>query len=243
MNADPSRRVHARRPRTSTSRPVVRDARLAAAFAVAACVALIASACAPQVPTALTSKEIRDYHGQRLDSINDFRENSIRGPQTIDIKTYRLKIGGLVAHPASYTYAQVISENTTYTKVVQLDCVEGWSVKILWEGVLISDLLDRSAPLPGAVTVVFHGYDGYTTSLPLSYIRSAHILLADKMNGVVIPPIRGYPFMVVAEDRWGYKWCKWVTEIDLSGNPKYEGYWESRGYSQQGLITSNPFTP
>jgi len=29
-----------------------------------------------------------------------------------------------------------------------------------------------------------------------------NILLAYKMNGVVIPPARGFPFMVVAENKW-----------------------------------------
>lgn len=37
--------------------------------------------------------------------------------------------------------------------------------------------------------------------------------------------------MVVAEDKLGYKWAKWVTGIELSNNPDYKGYWESAGYS------------
>jgi DMSO/TMAO reductase YedYZ molybdopterin-dependent catalytic subunit len=96
---------------------------------------------------------------------------------------------------------------------------------------------------PEAVTVVFRGVDGYTTSLPLAFIRSNKILLAYKMNGVIIPPERGFPFMVVAEDRWGYKWCKWVTDITLSNDPKYLGYWEQRGYSPSGDVTNSPMAP
>jgi DMSO/TMAO reductase YedYZ molybdopterin-dependent catalytic subunit len=185
--------------------------------------------------TKLPGVQISSYHGQRLDSINNFVENSIKGPQAVDIKTYRLKVDGLVSQPTSYTYDQVISQNTTYTKVVQLDCVEGWSVKLLWEGVLLSDIIDRSHPSPDATTVVFVGVDGYTTSLPWQFIKDHKILLAYKMNGLTIPPIRGFPFMVVAEDHWGYKWAKWVTEIKLSNDPKYLGYWEQRGYSQSGM--------
>jgi DMSO/TMAO reductase YedYZ molybdopterin-dependent catalytic subunit len=195
----------------------------------------------PRTGGVLTGVEVRDYKGQRLDSVNDFRENSIKGPQQVDIATYRLKVDGLVGAPASYTYRQVLSQDATYTKVVQLDCVEGWSVKLLWEGVLLSDLIDRSKPSAGAVTVVFHGVDGYTTSLPLQFVRDKKILFAYKMNGVTIPPERGYPFMVVAEDHWGYKWAKWVDEIELSNDPKYLGYWEQRGYSQNGLRSQNQF--
>jgi hypothetical protein len=40
--------------------------------------------------------EIREYEGERLSSINDFRENSIAGPQHVDKERYVLKITGLV---------------------------------------------------------------------------------------------------------------------------------------------------
>jgi DMSO/TMAO reductase YedYZ molybdopterin-dependent catalytic subunit len=202
------------------------------------------AACAPPSMSGggvLPGVEIRDYQGQRLDSVNDFRENSIKGPQHVDLSTYVLSVTGLVSKPATYTYDQVISNETTYTKVVQIDCVEGWSVKLLWEGVLLSDLIDKSQPRPGAVTVVFRAVDGYSTSLPLAYIRSSHILLAYKTNGIRIPDERGFPFMVVAEDHWGYKWAKWVTAIELSDDAHFLGYWEQRGYSQTGVRSQNMF--
>jgi DMSO/TMAO reductase YedYZ molybdopterin-dependent catalytic subunit len=60
------------------------------------------------------------------------------------------------------------------------------------------------------------------------------------MNGVTLPVDRGYPFQLVAEDKWGYKWIKWVTRIELSNDRSYRGYWESRGYSLNGN-TSQPF--
>ena len=50
------------------------------------------------------------------------------------------------------------------------------------------------------------------------------------MNGQEIPPERGFPFQVVAEDRFGYKWAKWVTGIEVSDDENYRGYWEQRGY-------------
>jgi len=215
--------------------------RMRVALAALAALLLVAG-CAPKpVGGPLPSAEVRDYKGKRLDSVNDFRENSIKGPQHVDIATYKLKLGGLVDTPIDYTYADVLSKETTYTKVVRLDCVEGWSVTILWEGVLLSDLIDHSKASAEATTVVFKAVDGYTTSLPLDYVRTHKILLAYKMNGITIPEERGYPFMVVAEDHWGYKWAKWVTEIELSNDPKYLGYWEQRGYSQTGLRSQPQF--
>ena len=179
----------------------------------------------------LAAVEIREYEGTDLSSITDFRENSIKGPQHIDIENYRLKVDGLVENPLEYTLEKATDNRQGYQKVVTLNCVEGWSVRILWEGVLIEDLIEEAKASPEANTVIFHAYDGYTTSLPLAYVTGQDIMLAYKMNGVVLPPERGAPFQLVAESKWGYKWIKWVTRIELSDDPDYKGYWESRGFS------------
>jgi DMSO/TMAO reductase YedYZ molybdopterin-dependent catalytic subunit len=175
--------------------------------------------------------EIREYQGEKLSSVDDFRENSIKGPQYIDIETYKLEINGLVQNPRSYTYDEVVNDHKLYEKVVTLDCVEGWSVTILWEGILLRDLLEKAGPLPEAKVIIFHACDGYTTSLPLDYIMNRDILMAFKMNEISIPPERGFPFQLVAESKWGYKWIKWITRIELFDDVNYRGYWESRGYS------------
>ena len=181
----------------------------------------------------LEEVEVMEYEGEKLSPIDDFRENSIKGPQFVDITGYRLDITGLVQNPIGHTYDEVM-EQQRYKKVVRLDCVEGWSVNILWEGVLVRDLLASAKVLPGAKTVIFHAADGYTTSLPLDYSMNNDIIIADKMNGVTIPPERGFPFQLVAESKWGYKWIKWLTKIELSDDVNYRGFWESRGYANEG---------
>jgi DMSO/TMAO reductase YedYZ molybdopterin-dependent catalytic subunit len=185
--------------------------------------------------------EVRDYQGEKLSSINDFRENSIKGPQQVDIESYKLKVSGLVENPEAYTYDEVINNHQSYEKVVTLDCVEGWSVTILWKGLLVKDLLTEAKPLSNAKVVIFHAYDGYTTSLPLDYITNNDILIAYKMNDVVLPPERGFPFELVAESKWGYKWIKWITEIELSDDVNYRGFWEQRGYSNSGDLDKGFF--
>jgi DMSO/TMAO reductase YedYZ molybdopterin-dependent catalytic subunit len=182
----------------------------------------------------LNPVEVREYQGQNLSSIGDFRENSIKGPQYIDNQTYRLQVTGLVDRNITYTYNDIIHNHKTYEKVVTLNCVEGWNVKILWEGFLVKDLLEETGIHPNATTVIFYAYDGYSTSLPLDYTINNDIIMAYKMNNLVLPPERGYPFQLVAESKWGYKWIKWITKIEISDNETYEGYWESRGYSNNG---------
>ncbi|MFC2005946.1 molybdopterin-dependent oxidoreductase [Chloroflexota bacterium] len=185
-------------------------------------------------PEELESVEIIEYEGEKLSSVSDFRENSIKGPQYVDKESYRLEIAGLVENLKNYTYDEVVDSHQHYKKVVALNCVEGWSVEILWEGMLVRDLVEESKPSPNAKVVIFHAYDGYTTSFPLDYIMDNDIIMAYKMNGIVIPWERGFPFQLVAESKWGYKWAKWITKIELSDNVDYRGYWESKGYSDSG---------
>jgi DMSO/TMAO reductase YedYZ molybdopterin-dependent catalytic subunit len=202
---------------------------------------IVGSSCGPGTPSRLQPVEIKEYQGEKLSSINDFRENSIKGPQHVDVTTYKLKITGLVENPTEYTYDDVISNHQSYEKVVKLDCVEGWSVVILWEGVLVKDLLTEAKVKPEAKVAIFKAYDGYTTSLPIDYIINNNILMAYKMNGVTLPPERGFPFEIVAESKWGYKWEKWVTQIELSDDVNYRGYWERQGFSNNADINQDLF--
>jgi len=183
-----------------------------------------------QTPRMLYPEEIREYEGQDLSSISDFSENSIKGPQYVNESAYRLKITGLVNETVEYTYNDVVNGFQKYQKVITLHCVEGWSVKILWEGFLLKDLLNQAEVEANATVVIFHAYDGYTTSLTLDYILDNEILIAYKMNGLTLQPERGFPFQLVAESKYGYKWIKWITEIELSNNEEYRGFWESRGW-------------
>jgi DMSO/TMAO reductase YedYZ molybdopterin-dependent catalytic subunit len=191
--------------------------------------------------TPLTAVEVREYQGEALSSIADFRENSIKGPQYLERETYRLNVTGSVNNSLKLSYDEILDIYQHYTKSVTLFCVEGWEVTILWEGVLVSDILDDAGVQPDANTVIFYAADGYSTSLPLDYVRERNIIMAYQMNGVTLPAERGFPFQLVAEDRWGYKWIKWITRVEVSSDPSYRGYWESRGYSQVGDLNRSFF--
>jgi DMSO/TMAO reductase YedYZ molybdopterin-dependent catalytic subunit len=185
-------------------------------------------------PVDLGTVEVKEYKGQRLDSSDAFHENSIAGVQYIDRDAYRLSVYGLVGQPKEFTYQDVLDQYQHYRKVVTVNCVEGWSARILWEGVLVRDIIDACAPNTSARVVIFHAYDGYTTSLPIEYFYDRDVLMAYGMNNVTLKAERGFPFQLVAENKWGYKWIKWIDGIELSDDIGYKGYWEDRGYSNSG---------
>lgn len=184
--------------------------------------------------------EVAQFEGKKLDSVSIFYDNSIKGSQFIDEEEYTLKITGKVDNPIELRYQEVIAHQR-YQKVVTLHCVEGWDATILWEGILLKDLFREAGVQEKADTVIFYAYDGYSTSVPLDYILENDILLAYKMNNVTLSPERGFPFQLVAEEKWGYKWIKWITEIEVSDNSSYKGYWESYGYSQSGDLDKPKF--
>jgi DMSO/TMAO reductase YedYZ molybdopterin-dependent catalytic subunit len=180
--------------------------------------------------------EVRNYQGQDLSAIGDVQINTIKGVQRLNQSSYRLTIDGLVNKTLQLTYDDVVGKHQIYQKVVTLYCVEGWDATILWEGVLVKDLLQDAGFNSSAKVAIFFASDGYSTALPLEYLESKNILLAHKMNGLDMPEERGYPFMLAAESQYGYKWIKWVTHIEVSDNENYLGYWEIRGYPNNATL-------
>jgi len=193
-------------------------------------------------PSALQG-EVTQYQGQNLTLVNEYinylyahPDVAIAGTQNIDPTSYQLAITGMINNPTNYTYSQVVNDFNSTLQVATLPCVEGWSVTLLWQGVQITDLLNQTNPSPNANTIIFLAADGYSTSLPLDYIKQNSIMIAYKMNNITLTPQTGWPFFLVAKNQYGYKWIEWITEINVSNDTNYLGYWESRGYPNNATV-------
>jgi DMSO/TMAO reductase YedYZ molybdopterin-dependent catalytic subunit len=208
----------------------------------------------PSPVSSLFPGEITQYQGQNLTPVGGYIDYlyqhpdvAIHGAQYLDQATYKLAITGLVDYPTKYTYDEVVNNFNSTQEVATLPCVEGWSVTLLWQGVPITDILQHEGVSPNANTLIFVASDGYTTSLPLSYVKDNNITIAYKMNNVTLTPRTGWPFFLVAKNQYGYKWIEWLTEINVSNDSDYMGYWESRGYPNNGTVprsynTTQPLT-
>ena len=184
--------------------------------------------------------ELREYNGEKLDPAVGPRDNSIKGVQYVELTSYKLTIDGLADKPQAYTYDE-ITEMPAEERLLRLYCVEGWNANILWKGVAMKMLLAAAEPKADANTVIFHAVDGYTTSLPLQEILDQNLILAYNANGIALPPEMGFPFILVAEEKWGYKWARWVNRIEISSDEAYQGYWESNGYSNDADLGKPSF--
>ncbi len=194
-----------------------------------------------QVPVSskLPEVEAKEYLGVSLEPLRSQGNNAIQGTQFIDRATYRLEVTGLVNKETNWSYDELLGLQD-YSEVVYMPCVEGWGFNAKWTGFRVMDLLNRFGIRPEAKYVIFHTADNYSTGLPLDYLRDNNILMAYGINDLTLPPERGFPFQLVAKDKYGYKWAKWITLIDVTDKEE-RGYWESMGYSDSANVGEFPF--
>ncbi len=186
--------------------------------------------------------EATEFQGVELTPISDQGNNALKGTQVIDRDTYRLVVDGLVETPLSLSYDDLQAYDQE-SWLMDLNCVEGWSFTAKWTGPSLSAILDDAQVDSSAVIAIFHTADvpeGYT-SLDLNYIRNNNILLAFRLNDITLTPERGFPFQVVAKSKFGYKWAKWVTRIELSSDADFRGYWERGGYNNEADVGGPAF--
>ena len=170
--------------------------------------------------------------GTKLTPISQQNNNALAGTQFIDQANYRLTIDGLVDTPLTLSYAELLAYPRV-SKLMPLNCVEGWNFTAKWTGPSLMSIFDFAKVKPEAKIAIFYTTDvpeGYS-SLDLSYIREKNIIVGLTLNDITLPNDRGFPFQVVAESKYGYKWAKWINRIELSSNTSFRGYWEGVGYS------------
>ncbi|UCE38056.1 MAG: DUF4079 family protein [Thermoplasmata archaeon] len=165
---------------------------------------------------------------------NEFFVVSISESPKIDVEDWTLRVNGLVENPLNLSYDNITNFPST-SEIVTLQCVAGPSGTANWTGVRLKAVLDMAGILHNAHEVIFYAADGYSSSLTLDYAQNPDVILAYKMNGETLPRDHGYPLRLVAPGKYGYKWVKWITHIEVV-DYDYKGYWESRGYDDEADI-------
>ena len=160
------------------------------------------------LPRAVTSTEDLNITGQ---------------PPELDIEAYRLEVEGLVETPLSLTYEDVLAYPTV-TGVVLLVCPGVFQDNAEWTGIPVWALLEEAGIKAEATEVVFQAIVStapdsgasvhYSSRIPLEEIvQNDGIFLAHTVNGETLPMEHGYPIRLVAKDRFGYDWVKWVERV------------------------------
>jgi hypothetical protein len=178
-----------------------------------------------------------DYSTQTEITPNDeFFVVSIGSSPYIEADYWLLEVNGLVDNPLFLTYENLTSFPIT-SEVVTLKCVDGPTGTANWTGVKLNAILDMAGIKANATEVIFYGADGYSSSLTIGDATSEDVILAYEMNGETLPRDHGFPARLVVPGKYGYKWVKWIVEIEVV-DYDYQGYWESRGWDDDADITA-----
>ena len=97
-----------------------------------------------------------------------------------------------------------------------LDCTGGFWSEQDWAGVFLNRLVPDAA---GAWSVRVISRTGYDRRFPTA--EASSLLLAMRFGDIPLDPGHGFPARLVAPDRRGFWWVKWVVAIELDDVP----YW------------------
>ena len=147
----------------------------------------------------------------------------------VDLKTWNLRLYGLVDSPLEVTWEQF---RQLPRKQVTLDihCVTRWSkLDTSWEGVDLQALLAQVQPAERAHFVVAESEYGFTTSVPLEVLNDPQSLIADMYDGKPLTPEHGYPARLVVPRKYFWKSAKWLRALKFVERDEL-GFWERHGY-------------
>lgn len=169
--------------------------------------------------------------GQRL--VQDFPVLDLGVQPEVKPERWRLRLEGLVEERQAFDWdAFMALPQQDY--VNDIHCVTAWSrYDNRWRGVATRTLLDLCRPKPEARHVVFYSYDGYTTNVTLEHFAAEDALVAHSWNGAPLERVHGGPARVVLPRWYFWKSAKWVTRIEFRADDQ-PGFWEVRGYHNQG---------
>ncbi|MCU1375550.1 MAG: molybdopterin-binding oxidoreductase [Actinomycetia bacterium] len=160
----------------------------------------------------------------------------------VETSGWILRIDGMVDHPRTYTYEQLLARPLVEADVT-ITCVSnevggGLIGNARWLGVPLKELLDEVGPSAKADQLVGRSVDGFTTGMPLATaVDGRDALLAVGMNGVPLPLRHGFPARLIVAGLYGYvSATKWLRQIEVTRFDAYTPYWIERGWDTYGPI-------
>jgi DMSO/TMAO reductase YedYZ molybdopterin-dependent catalytic subunit len=174
-------------------------------------------------------------------------------PTVVDLRTWRLRIGGHVERPLELSMDDL--RGMEPSSLVAVNQCAGNSRSLFqprmpgaqwgngamgnarWTGVPLRDLLGKAGLKSKAVDVSFLGLDrggpptipNFVKSLPIDKALEPEILVAYEMNGERLPMLNGFPVRLVVPGWYATYWLKSLTDITVLPQ-RFEGFWMNKAY-------------
>ena len=126
----------------------------------------------------------------------------------IDVLDHRVIVAGM-------TYSAHELAAFGDSMVATLDCTGGWYTTQSWAGVRVDRLIQGAE----GMSVVVRSVTGYWRRFPLQDAR--RLLLATHLGDRPLSVGHGAPVRLVAPDRRGFWWVKWVTSVEVDDVPPW----------------------
>jgi DMSO/TMAO reductase YedYZ molybdopterin-dependent catalytic subunit len=133
---------------------------------------------------------------------------------------WRLDINGMVAHPASFSLAELKSY-PSHSQITHLACEEGWSYIAEWIGVPLFRVLEAVGIHPQARYVAYFSMEpGSWDSIDMADALHPQTFLTYGMNGGELPVANGGPLRMRLPRQLGYKSVKFITRLTVTDSLK-----------------------
>ena len=143
--------------------------------------------------------------------------------QAAGFADWRLSIDGMVAHPGTFSLAQLKSYPSR-NQITQLACEEGWSYIAEWTGVPLSHVLNLVGVQPQAKYIAYFSIDpDWWESIDMADALHPQTFLAYGLNGDELPVANGGPLRLRLPRQLGYKSVKYITHLTVTDSLKSFG--------------------
>ncbi|HUB12409.1 MAG TPA: sulfite oxidase-like oxidoreductase [Acetobacteraceae bacterium] len=183
--------------------------------------------------TGTTADPARDRlpPGQRL--VSDWPVLDLGAEPNVTAEKFRLDVDGAVEQWLSLSWGEFMALPQA-DSVSDIHCVTQWSrYANRWQGVAARTILALVQPKPEARHVVFHAYDGYTTNVRLEQFDQPDVFLVHAWDGKALTRAHGGPVRLLIPRLYFWKSAKWLRRIQFTISD-HKGFWEQRGYHNNG---------
>jgi DMSO/TMAO reductase YedYZ molybdopterin-dependent catalytic subunit len=133
--------------------------------------------------------------------------------QAAGFADWRLTVDGLVAHPMSFSLAD-LRALATRSQITEVACEEGWSYIAEWIGTPLPLVLREAGVLPQTRHIVYTSIDtDWWESIDMQDALDEHTLLSWGMNDGDLPVGFGGPLRLRLPRQLGYKSVKFINHL------------------------------